>query len=74
MEAYLPILVMCIYVLVLVEDTSSDCSALPEFVDEKPVEDVVISVLPYEEVKFNITIRSGVERYGDTAVLFFHNI
>ncbi|XP_076143443.1 uncharacterized protein LOC143125657 [Alosa pseudoharengus] len=57
-----------IFLSITVENKLSDCSVLPVFVDESPDENAMISVLPYEEVKFNVTIRSEAENVLEMAI------
>ncbi|XP_062405089.1 uncharacterized protein LOC134095513 [Sardina pilchardus] len=57
-----------IFLSIIVENKSPDCSALPVFVDESPDANAIISVLPYDEVKLNVTIRSEAESVLEMAI------
>ncbi|XP_063044310.1 uncharacterized protein LOC134438628, partial [Engraulis encrasicolus] len=57
-----------VYLSITVEAGVSDCPALPVFVDKTPVDNTLLPILPYEEVKFNITTYSETETVLEMAV------
>ncbi|KAL2088951.1 hypothetical protein ACEWY4_015850 [Coilia grayii] len=57
-----------VFLSITVEAEVADCAALPLFVDKTPAENTMFPVLPYEEVKFNVTVRSEAEAVLEMAV------